>query len=42
MMGIEHDDTRFIADKDIHQVVSGTYLVDMKVVGRVTLVMENK
>lgn len=29
MMGIEHDDTRFIADKDIHQAVSGTYLVDM-------------
>ncbi|PMO99324.1 bacteriocin [Vibrio splendidus] len=29
MMGIEHDETRFIADKEIHQAVSGTYLVDM-------------
>ncbi len=29
MMYIEHDETRFIADKEIHQAVSGTYLVDM-------------
>lgn len=28
-MSIEHDETRFIADKDNHQAVSGTYLVDM-------------
>ncbi|CAH7175420.1 hypothetical protein VCHA50P416_20302 [Vibrio chagasii] len=42
MMGIEQDDTRFIVDRDIHQVVSGTNLVDMRVVSRFTLVMGNK
>ncbi|PMO54005.1 bacteriocin [Vibrio splendidus] len=25
MMGIEHDETRFIVDKQVHQAVSGTY-----------------
>ncbi|PML09417.1 bacteriocin [Vibrio lentus] len=29
MMGIEHDGTTFIVDKEVHQAVSGTYLVDM-------------
>jgi hypothetical protein len=29
VMGIEHDGTTFIIDKEIHQAVSGTYLVDM-------------
>ena len=29
MMSIEHDGTTFIADKKVHQAVSGTYLVDM-------------
>ncbi|WP_039982919.1 phage repressor protein CI, partial [Vibrio sagamiensis] len=29
VMGIEHDGTTFIVDKEIHQAVSGTYLVDM-------------
>ncbi|MGO2159250.1 MAG: helix-turn-helix domain-containing protein [Vibrio toranzoniae] len=75
VMGIEHDGTTFIVDKEVHQAVSGTYLVDMdgllslndiqrlpgkklaisfngstltveedevRVVGRVALVMQNK
>ena len=29
VMGIEHDGTTFIVDKEVHQAVSGTYLVDM-------------
>lgn len=29
MMDIEHDGTKFIIDKKVHQAVSGTYLVDM-------------
>ena len=29
MMGIEHDGTTFIVDKEVHKAVSGTYLVDM-------------
>ncbi|MEZ8425816.1 phage repressor protein CI [Vibrio cyclitrophicus] len=29
VMGIEHDGTAFIIDKEIHQAVSGTYLVDI-------------
>jgi hypothetical protein len=27
--GIEQDGTTFIVDKEVHQAVSGTYLVDM-------------
>lgn len=29
VMGIDHDGTTFIVDKEVHQAVSGTYLVDM-------------
>ncbi|MFS1891807.1 phage repressor protein CI [Vibrio lentus] len=29
VMGIEHDGTTFIVDKEVHQAVSGAYLVDM-------------
>ena len=29
VMGIEHDGTTFIVDKEVHQAVSGSYLVDM-------------
>ncbi|KZX68605.1 transcriptional regulator [Vibrio sp. HI00D65] len=29
VMGIEHDGTTFIVDKEVRQAVSGTYLVDM-------------
>ena len=29
MMGIEHDGTTFIVDKEVHQAVSGSHLVDM-------------
>ena len=29
VMGIEHNGTTFIIDKEVHQAVSGTYLVDM-------------
>nr|PMJ44736.1 bacteriocin [Vibrio cyclitrophicus] len=29
MMDIEHHGTTFIVDKEVHQAVSGTYLVNM-------------
>lgn len=29
MMCTEHNETRFIVDKEVHQTVRGTYLVDM-------------
>ncbi|MDH5936340.1 helix-turn-helix domain-containing protein [Vibrio splendidus] len=29
VMGIDHDGTTFLVDKEVHQAVSGTYLVDM-------------
>ena len=35
MMCTEHDGATFIVDKEVHQAVSGTYLVDMD--GRLSL-----